>query len=150
VPDDGDLPGLRKLCDEAGILLILDEIQKGDWGARGKLWAYETFGVRRPTSDVPRPWPTGCLSAPRSPPMTWPESSPPGRRLDLPSEGNPGHGGRLTVFATLIEGKVAESAGAWESCYCRGSRGDQGQASKVGRRPSGPQGSRGLEWCRGG
>ncbi|HYS92029.1 MAG TPA: aminotransferase class III-fold pyridoxal phosphate-dependent enzyme, partial [Candidatus Acidoferrales bacterium] len=26
VPDDGYLPGLRKLCDEAGILLVLDEI----------------------------------------------------------------------------------------------------------------------------
>ncbi len=29
VPDDGYLPGLRKLCDEAGVLLILDEIQTG-------------------------------------------------------------------------------------------------------------------------
>ncbi len=44
VPDDGYLPGLRKLCDEAGALLILDEIQTGV-GRTGKLWAYQHWGV---------------------------------------------------------------------------------------------------------
>jgi acetylornithine aminotransferase/acetylornithine/N-succinyldiaminopimelate aminotransferase len=44
VPDDGYLPGLRKLCDEAGILLILDEIQTG-MGRTGRLWAYEHAGI---------------------------------------------------------------------------------------------------------
>jgi acetylornithine/N-succinyldiaminopimelate aminotransferase len=44
VPGDGYLPGLRKLCDEAGILLILDEIQTG-MGRTGRLWAYEHSGV---------------------------------------------------------------------------------------------------------
>ena len=44
VPDDGYLPGLRKLCDEAGALLILDEIQTG-MGRTGKLWAYQHSGV---------------------------------------------------------------------------------------------------------
>src|SRR3989442_4855744 len=29
IPDDDYLPGLRKLCDESGVLLILDEIQTG-------------------------------------------------------------------------------------------------------------------------
>src|SRR2546422_10882991 len=43
VPDDGYLPGLRKLCDEAAILLVLDEIQTG-MGRTGKLWAYEHSG----------------------------------------------------------------------------------------------------------
>jgi acetylornithine/succinyldiaminopimelate/putrescine aminotransferase len=44
VPDDGYLPGLRKLCDEAGALLILDEVQTGI-GRTGTLWAYQHWGV---------------------------------------------------------------------------------------------------------
>ena len=44
VPDDDYLPGLRKLCDESGALLILDEIQTG-MGRTGRLWAYEHTGV---------------------------------------------------------------------------------------------------------
>jgi acetylornithine/N-succinyldiaminopimelate aminotransferase len=44
VPDDDYLPGLRKLCDESGALLILDEIQTGV-GRTGRLWAYEHAGI---------------------------------------------------------------------------------------------------------
>jgi acetylornithine/N-succinyldiaminopimelate aminotransferase len=44
VPDDDYLPGLRKLCDESGALLILDEIQTG-MGRTGRLWAYEHAGI---------------------------------------------------------------------------------------------------------
>ena len=44
IPDDGYLPGLRKLCDEAGLCLIFDEIQTG-MGRTGRLWAYEHSGV---------------------------------------------------------------------------------------------------------
>jgi predicted acetylornithine/succinylornithine family transaminase len=44
VPDDDYLPGLRKLCDASGALLILDEIQTG-MGRTGRLWAYEHSGV---------------------------------------------------------------------------------------------------------
>lgn len=38
------LQGARELCDDLGILLILDEIQSG-MGRSGRLWAYETYGI---------------------------------------------------------------------------------------------------------
>jgi acetylornithine aminotransferase/acetylornithine/N-succinyldiaminopimelate aminotransferase len=44
VPDDDYLPGLRKLCDESGALLILDEVQTG-MGRTGTLWAYQHSGI---------------------------------------------------------------------------------------------------------
>lgn len=37
--------GVRKLCDEKGILLILDEIQCG-MGRTGKMFAYEHYGIK--------------------------------------------------------------------------------------------------------
>ena len=44
IPDDGYLPALRKLCDESGALLILDEVQTGV-GRTGRLWAYEHTSI---------------------------------------------------------------------------------------------------------
>ena len=45
-PADRDfLLGVRKLCDEKGILLILDEIQCG-MGRSGKMFAYEHYGIK--------------------------------------------------------------------------------------------------------
>ncbi|WP_294294854.1 aspartate aminotransferase family protein, partial [uncultured Sphingomonas sp.] len=38
------IQGLRKACDEHGLLLILDEVQCG-YGRTGKMWAYEHYGI---------------------------------------------------------------------------------------------------------
>ena len=45
---DEFLQGLRKACDEHGLLLILDEVQCG-YGRTGKMWAYEHAGI---TPDI--------------------------------------------------------------------------------------------------
>ncbi|MGH8244865.1 MAG: aminotransferase class III-fold pyridoxal phosphate-dependent enzyme, partial [Gammaproteobacteria bacterium] len=44
VPPAGFYPALRKLCDQYGILLIVDEVQCG-MGRTGEWWAIEHFGV---------------------------------------------------------------------------------------------------------
>jgi acetylornithine/succinyldiaminopimelate/putrescine aminotransferase len=44
VPPQEYLRGVRRLCEQRGALLILDEVQAG-LGRSGKLWAFEHFGV---------------------------------------------------------------------------------------------------------
>ncbi len=44
VPPEGFLKGLREICDDKGILLILDEVQTG-FGRTGKTFACEHWGV---------------------------------------------------------------------------------------------------------
>lgn len=44
IPPPSFLPGVRRLCDEFGILLIFDEIQSG-FGRTGRLWASEHWDV---------------------------------------------------------------------------------------------------------
>jgi predicted acetylornithine/succinylornithine family transaminase len=45
VPSDDYLKGVREICDEYGLLLILDEVQTGI-GRTGKLFAYEHYDVK--------------------------------------------------------------------------------------------------------
>lgn len=44
IPSDDYLPGVRKLCDEYGALLILDEVQTG-MGRTGKMFCCDHYGV---------------------------------------------------------------------------------------------------------
>ncbi|MGA2069582.1 MAG: acetylornithine/succinylornithine family transaminase [Thermoguttaceae bacterium] len=48
IPPAGFLAGLRKLCDERGLLLVLDEVQTG-FGRTGDWFAYQAAGV---TPDI--------------------------------------------------------------------------------------------------
>ena len=44
IPPKGYMPGVRRLCDKYGILMILDEVMSG-WGRTGKMFAFEHFGA---------------------------------------------------------------------------------------------------------
>ncbi len=48
------LAGLRSLCDEAGALLIFDEVQCG-LGRTGKLFGYQNFGVEPDILTLAKP-----------------------------------------------------------------------------------------------
>ena len=44
IPPKGYLPGIRKLCDEFGIVMICDEVMAG-WCRTGKMFAFQNFDV---------------------------------------------------------------------------------------------------------
>ncbi|MGN0656383.1 MAG: aminotransferase class III-fold pyridoxal phosphate-dependent enzyme [Ruminiclostridium sp.] len=45
IPPEGYLEGVRKICDEFGIMMICDEVMAG-YGRTGKMFAFENFGVK--------------------------------------------------------------------------------------------------------
>ena len=45
IPPDGYLQGIRKICDENGILMICDEVMAG-FGRTGKMFAFEHWNVK--------------------------------------------------------------------------------------------------------
>ena len=44
IPPPEFFPGVRKLCDKSGAIMIIDEVQAG-MGRTGRLWAIEEYGV---------------------------------------------------------------------------------------------------------
>ena len=52
------LSGLREICDEAGALLIADEIQAG-LGRTGSLWAHEGYGITPDIMTLAKPLANG-------------------------------------------------------------------------------------------
>ena len=69
VPPAGFCPGLRRICDEHGILLILDEVQTG-FGRTGQMFAAQTLGSNPTLWRLPRGSPMAFRSAPQSPGMS--------------------------------------------------------------------------------
>ncbi len=45
IPPKGYLPGVRKLCDKYGILMVCDEVMAG-WGRTGEMFAFMNFDVK--------------------------------------------------------------------------------------------------------
>ncbi len=74
IPPDTFFPRLRALCDEYGILLIVDEVQTG-MGRTGKWWGIQHFGVEPDmvctAKGIASGMPLGALIARKSV-MTWP------------------------------------------------------------------------------
>ncbi|WP_165219085.1 acetyl ornithine aminotransferase family protein [Aquisphaera insulae] len=77
VPPPDFLPGLRTLCDEHGILLVLDEVQSG-FGRTGTLFASEHWGIAGDiiclAKGIANGLPLGAIVA-RSSVMDWPSGS---------------------------------------------------------------------------
>ncbi len=77
VPPADFLPGLRRLCDEHGILLVLDEVQSGI-GRTGKMFASEHWGVAGDivclAKGIANGLPLGAIVA-RAEVMDWPSGS---------------------------------------------------------------------------
>jgi acetylornithine/N-succinyldiaminopimelate aminotransferase len=119
VPDDGYLPGMRKLCDEAGILLVFDEIQTG-MGRTGRLWAYEHSGITPDIMTVAKALANGV-------PIGATLATDDVAQVFTPGTHGSTFGGNplatavgLTVFSTLIEDKLAERAGRMGKVLAQG------------------------------
>jgi 4-aminobutyrate aminotransferase len=77
VPPDDFLPGLRQVCDQHGILLVLDEVQSGI-GRTGKMFASEHWNVHGDivclAKGIANGLPLGAIVA-RDKVMDWPSGS---------------------------------------------------------------------------
>jgi 4-aminobutyrate aminotransferase len=77
VPPDDFLPGLRAVCDQHGILLVLDEVQSG-MGRTGKMFASEHWNVHGDivclAKGIANGLPLGAIVA-RDRVMDWPSGS---------------------------------------------------------------------------
>jgi 4-aminobutyrate aminotransferase len=77
VPPAEFLPGLRSLCDQHGVLLVLDEVQSGI-GRTGKMFASEHWGVAGDivclAKGIANGLPLGAIVA-RASVMDWPSGS---------------------------------------------------------------------------
>jgi 4-aminobutyrate aminotransferase len=103
LPPDGWFRYLRELCDEHGILLIVDEVQSG-MGRSGSMWAIEQEGVRPDIvtagKGIASGLPLGAMVA-RDDLMTW----------ELGSHGSTYGGSPVSCAAALATFDVIEEEG---------------------------------------
>ena len=109
VPPTGWLQDLRTLCDEHGILLVIDEVQSGV-GRTGRMWAYEHDGVAPDIltagKGLASGMPLAALIA-RDEIMQW----APGKHGST-FGGNPVACAAATATLDLVESELAENAAA--------------------------------------
>ena len=107
VPSPDFLPGLRRLCDEHGVLLVLDEVQSG-FGRTGKMFASEHWGVAGDivclAKGIAAGLPLGAIIA-RASVMDWPSGS-----HASTFGGNPVACAAALASLTLIETKYRRNA----------------------------------------
>ena len=107
VPPPDFLPGLRKICDDNGILLVHDEIQSGI-GRTGKMFASEHWGVAADivclAKGIANGLPLGAIVA-RADVMDW----PPGSHAST-FGGNPVAAAAAVATLDLVESKYMANA----------------------------------------
>jgi 4-aminobutyrate aminotransferase len=108
VPPDSFIPGLRRLCDEHGILLIADEVQSGI-GRTGKWFAIEHWGVEPDivaiAKGVASGMPMGAFTARESIMNKW----------DAGAHGNTYGGNPVSTAAALATLRLVEEEGMLEN-----------------------------------
>lgn len=115
VPPAGFLPALRRVCDEHGILLILDEVQTG-FGRTGQMFAAQTFGVQPDilaiAKGIANGFPMGATVASRALMSQWPAGS----------HGTTYGGNPIACAAALAVLDVIREENLLENCRTMGAR----------------------------
>lgn len=124
LPDDGYLPFLRKLCDDHGLLLMLDEVQSG-MGRTGKWFAHQWTGIRPDVMTLAKGLANGvpmgaCLAAGAAA-----EEFTPGKH------GSTFGGNPLACVAAETTLQIIEDEGLLANALTIGARIRQGLASRL-------------------
>jgi 4-aminobutyrate aminotransferase len=113
VPPRGFLEGLREICDEHGILLIVDEIQSG-FGRTGRWFAHEHFDVVPDIMVMAKGFASGLPLAGVVAPMELMERWPPG------AEGGTYNGNVVACAAAVATIQAMRDEGMVENAQARG------------------------------
>jgi len=115
VPPRGFLQGLRQVCDQHGILLILDEVQTG-FGRTGQMFAAQTFGVQPDIMSIAKGiangFPLGATVASRELMSQWKAGS----------HGTTFGGNPIACAASLATLEVIREENLLENCRVMGER----------------------------
>jgi len=113
VPPSGFLEGLREICDEHGILLIVDEIQSG-LGRTGRWFAHQHFDVVPDIMVMAKGLASGLPLAGLVAPMELMERWPPG------AEGGTYNGNVVVCAAAVATIRAMRDEGMVENAQARG------------------------------